>query len=188
MWLHILYGTISQKRLFFLWLWTKSNGNTPGWSGFVLNVVSEPCSAEFMCPSCWACCRAGKGNQLLPHQNSASYKTRLHRQITFQWEIKNPFLLETYNCTRLLAVKKHTHHPQPCRLNSRIYCCLMYHNFYFYSKAAVMCMKSKPPSTLLRQSCRCDPRLVPTELLPSFPPPTLYSSQNIYFSSDCLKH
>lgn len=28
--------------------------------------------------------------------------------IAFQWEIKNPFVLETYNCTRLLAVKKPT--------------------------------------------------------------------------------
>lgn len=77
--------------------------------------------------------------------------------------------------------KKNAHtQKKTCRPNSRIYCCLMY-NFYFYIKAAVMCMKSKPPSTLFRQSCRWDPRLLPTELLPSFPPPTLYSSQNIYF-------
>lgn len=196
--LRILYGTISHERLFSLivdkidwkYAWTIRLDNLDR-----AQQNSRVQAQNFQQQQEYSGREGNNVNLLLPHQKSASLKTRLKTssRSLFSEKSKNPFIVETYNCTRLLAVKKKTNKtkentPQPCRPHSRIYCCLMYHSFYFYSEAAVTCMKSKPPSTLFWQSCRWDLRLLPTEPLPSLPPPTLYSSQNIYFSYDCLKH
>lgn len=109
--LRILYGTISHERLFSLivdkidwkYAWTiRLDHLDRAQQNSCVQAQNFQQEQEYSG-------REGKDvNLLLPHQKSASLKTRLKTssRSLFSEKSKNPFIVETYNCTRLLAVKK----------------------------------------------------------------------------------
>lgn len=90
------------------------------------------------------------------------------KQITFQGQIHLNWKSITVLGSWLLKQPKNP--APPCKSSSRIYCCLIHHSFYFYSKRGL-------PSTKFSQSCRWDLIFFPLNSCQALP-----SSSTQFFS------